>query len=260
MRPYDSQVARSWDTLVGHSCGPATLSGTLLWYTLSGLLYETLVRTRSRVQLLWGSLAVKCPERLFRARFPPKPTGQVSKTSVAYKTSSQTQLSSLQNERFVRESFLKNSFFKSAKRATSSKTHASSLRDERFVRGFLQKSRVKFSKASVSYEASFNSEAGSLNRDNSLAKQFRNSSPSRPQPQTHQSQCHIDLHQTSQPHDSCACHENLTSTPPTRAKYCAGHDDVFMSSAKFAPRHMIAIMVSTRAKLDTPIHQNRNFS
>ena len=68
---------------------------------------------------------VKSPKRAFGTRLPPKVTCQVSKTSVSYETSSKSHVSSLQNERFVRD-FVQNSHVK--------------VCNEHFVRDFLQKS------------------------------------------------------------------------------------------------------------------------
>ena len=117
---------------------------------------------------------VKAARRAFRTRLPPKVTHQVSKTSVSHETSSKSHTSSLQNERFVRDS-LQKSRIKFAKQAfrtrlppkltrqvsktsvsceTSSKSHTSSLQNERFVQDFLKNSHVKVSKTSVSYETS----------------------------------------------------------------------------------------------------------
>ena len=63
-----------------------------------------------------------CPKRAFRTILPPKVTCQVSKTSmsktsVSYETSSKSHMSSLQNERFVRDFNLQKSRVKSPKRA-----------------------------------------------------------------------------------------------------------------------------------------------
>ena len=59
----------------------------------------------------------KSPKRAFRTRLPPKVTRQVSKTSVAYKTSSKSHASSL-----------------SVSYETSSKCNASSSQNERLIR------------------------------------------------------------------------------------------------------------------------------
>ena len=114
-------------------------------------------------------------KRAFRTRLPPKVTCQVSKTSVSYKT--------------------------------SSKSHVSSLQNERFVRDFLQNSHVKVCKTSISYETSSKSQAETPIRahtSRSPAKQFRESSPSKQHPFTRQSHCDSDIHlyHNSRPHNS----------------------------------------------------------
>ena len=68
---------------------------------------------------------VKSPKRAFRTRLPPKVTRQVSKTSVSYETSSKSHMSSLQNERFVRDIF-QNSHVKVCKTSVSYKTSSKS--------------------------------------------------------------------------------------------------------------------------------------
>ena len=120
---------------MGHSCR------TLLWDTLVDFLQKS---------------RVKSPKRAFRTRLPPKVTCQVSKTSVSCETSSKSHVSSLQNERFVRDSlqrshvksrfvrdFLQMSRVKSPKRAFRTrlppKLTCQSLQGEHFVRDFLQK-------------------------------------------------------------------------------------------------------------------------
>ena len=107
-----------WDTLKGHSCE------TLLWDTVAGhpcgtILWDTLVGHSCRDTV--------CPHT------------RSSHASVSHETS----LSSLQNERFVRD-FLQKSRVNSPKRAFRTrlpqKLTRQSLRNERFVRDFLQKS------------------------------------------------------------------------------------------------------------------------
>ena len=117
---------------------------------------------------------VKSPKRAFRTRLPPKVTRPVSKTSVSYETSSKSHMSSLQNERFVRD--------------------------------FLKNSHVKVCKRSVSYKTSSKCQAQTpigAHTSRSPAKQFRDSSPSKQHPLTRQSQCDSDIHlyHSSQPHD-----------------------------------------------------------
>ena len=119
-----------WDALVGHSCR------TLLWDTLVGhSSYETSSKRHTSslqnelfVRDLLQKSHVKSPRRAFRTRLPPKITCQVSQTSVSYETFSKSHVSSLQNERFVRD-FLKSSHVKVCKTSvsyeTSSKTHMS---------------------------------------------------------------------------------------------------------------------------------------
>ena len=172
-----------WDTLVGHSCG------TLLWVMLRGcktsVSYETSSKSHASslknehfVRDFLQKSHVKSPKRAFRTRLPPKVTRQVSKTSISY------------------DSY-----------ETSSKSHTSSLQNERFVRDFLKNSHVKVCKTSVSYETSFKSQAETpigAHTSRSPAKQFRDSSPSKQNSLTRQSQCDSDIHlyHNSQPHDS----------------------------------------------------------
>ena len=134
----------------------------------------------------------KSQKRAFLTRPPPKVTRQVSKTSVSYETSSKSHMSSLQNERFVRD-FLQKSHVKSPKRAFRTrlpqKLTCQSLQNERFARDFLQ------SPAETPIGA---------HTSRSPAKQFRESSPSKRHPLTRQSQCDSDIHlyHNSRPHDS----------------------------------------------------------
>ena len=184
-----------WDTLVGNSCG------TLLWDTLVGhscgtLLYETLVGYSCRT-LLWDTLVGHSAGTLLqgtlRTRLPPKVTRQVSQTSVSYETSSKSHMSSLPNERFVRD-FLQKSRVKSPKRAFRTrlppKVTCQSLQNEHFVRDFLQKSSRNTRR--------------STHTSRSPAKQFRESSPSKQHPFTRQSHCDSDIHfyHNSRPHNS----------------------------------------------------------
>ena len=188
-----------WDTLIGHSCGTLfwdTLVGPLLWDTLVAVGHscgtlehscERFVRDvlqKSRFQAAQDERfvrdflqksRVKSPKRALRTRLPPKVTRQVSKTSVSYET--------------------------------SSKSHVSSLQNERFVRDFLQNSHVKVCKTRISYETSSKSQAETpigAHTSRSPAKQFRESSPSKQYPLTRQSQCDSDIHlyHNSRPHDS----------------------------------------------------------
>ena len=109
--------------------------------------------------LLWDT------QRAFRTRLPPKVTRQASKTSVSYET--------------------------------SSKSHTSSLQNESFVRDILKTSHVKVCQTSVSYETSSKSQAETpigAHTSSSLAKQFRDSSPSKQHPLTRQSQWDSDIH------------------------------------------------------------------
>ena len=87
-----------WDTLKGHSCE------ALLWDTLVGHSCRALF-----VRDFLQKSHVKSPKRAFRTRLPPKVTCQVSKTSVSYETSSKSHVSSLQNERVVRDFLQKSS-------------------------------------------------------------------------------------------------------------------------------------------------------
>ena len=129
----------------------------------------------------------------------------------SYETSSKSQTSSLQNERFVRD-FLQKSHVKSPTRAcrtrlppkvtcqvsktsvsyeTSSKTHSrQSLQNEHFVRYFLQQSSGNTHR--------------STHTSRSPAKQFRESSPSKQHPFTRQSHCDSDIHlyRNSRPRNS----------------------------------------------------------
>ena len=112
--------------------------------------------------------------RAFRTRLPPKVTLRGCKTSVSYETSSKSHVSSLQNERFVRD-FLQTSHVKSPKRAfrtrlpqkvtrqvsktsgshkTFSKTHMSKSAKRAFRTRLPQKVTRQVSKPSVSYETS----------------------------------------------------------------------------------------------------------
>ena len=120
---------------------------------------------------------VKSQKRAFRTRLPPKVTRQVSKTSISYETSSKSHMSSPQNERFVRDLIPR-------------KLTCQSLQNERFARDFLQKSSGNTHR--------------STHTSRSPAKQFRDSSPSKRQPLTRQSQCDSDIHlyHNSQPPDS----------------------------------------------------------
>ena len=159
-----------WDTPVGHSCG-TPLRDTLVGHSCRTLLWDTLVGHSSYDQ----KSHVKSPKRAFRTRLPPKVTCQVSKTSVSYET--------------------------------SSKSHVSSLQNERFVRDFLQNSHVKVCKTSMSYETSSKSQAETpigAHTSRSPAKQFRESSPSKQHPLTRQSHCdsNIHLYHNSRPHNS----------------------------------------------------------
>ena len=143
---------------MGHSCG-----------TLEAVLRAFRTRRPPKVTLRG------CTRRAFRARLSPRVTRQVSKTS--------------------------------ASSETSSKSHVSSLQNERFVRDFLQKSHVKVCKTSISYETSSKSQAETpigAHTSRSPAKQFRESSPSKQYPLTRQSQCDSDIHlyHNSRPHDS----------------------------------------------------------
>ena len=196
--------SRFWGALVWHSCG------TLFAGLSCGTFLLDMHVGRSCGTRLWGTIKVSNSQ----PRLAPE-----SHTSVSYETCFKIHSSSLQSERFPRD-LLKNSRFKSAKRAsasfeTSTKIRALSLQNERFARDFLQKSHVKVSKTSVSYEISSKSQAGGhigAHTSSSPAKQFRNSSPSNQHPLAGQSQCHSDihLHNLTTP---CACHENCTSAP-----------------------------------------------
>ena len=216
------------DTLVGHSYGP--LFDALVGYSCGTLLRATLV-------------GHSCGDSL-RTRLPPKVTHQVSK-----------HMSSLQNERFVRD-FLQKSRVKSPKQAfrtrLSPKLTCQSLQNEHVVRDFLQKS------------------SGNTHRSTHItqpAKQFRESSPSKQHPFTRH-----HLYHNSRPHNSlrlprifphptrtkyCACHEmsppsHLATSPfpapatrtATHTKYCAYH--LMSASTKFAPHHTFG-MISTRS-------------
>ena len=107
-----------WDTLVGHSCGALFVRDFLQKSHVKSpkRAFRTKLPPKVTCQvscgtLLWGTL---------RTRLPPKVTRQVSKTSVSYETSSKSHMSSLQNERFVRD-FLQKSCAKSPKRAFRSR-------------------------------------------------------------------------------------------------------------------------------------------
>ena len=137
---------------------------------------DKLTRAPSR-KLLWDTLVghSASQKRAFRTRLPPKVTREVSKTSVSYKTSSKSHMSSPQNERFVRD--------------------------------FLKNSHVKVCKTNVSHETSSKSPAETpigAHTSRSPAKQFRDSSPSKRHPLKRQSQCDSDIHlyHNSQPPDS----------------------------------------------------------
>ena len=184
-----------WDTLLGHSCrttlvGHSCGCGTLLWDTLVAhwkqscerFVQDVLQKSRFEaaqderfVRDFLQKSRVKSPKRALRTRLPPKVTRQVSKTSVSYET--------------------------------SSKSHVSSLQNERFVRDFLQNSHVKVCKTRISYETSSKSQAETpigAHTSRSPAKQFRESSPSKQYPLTRQSQFDSDIHlyHNSRPHDS----------------------------------------------------------
>ena len=170
---------------------------------------------------------IKSPKRAFRARLPPNITRQVSKISVSYET--------------------------------SSKNHTSSLQNERFVRYFLQKSHVKVCKTSDSYETSSKRQAETPIRahaSRSPAKQFHDSSPSKQQRPTRQSQCDSDIHlyHNSQPDRFPAPATNLSaSTRLTRTKHCACREmspPSHLATSRFpVPATRIALpRLKTRAK------------
>ena len=132
------------------------------------------------------------------------------KTSFSYETSSKSHASSLKNERFVRD-FLQKSHVKSPKRAFRTRLPPKVTRQvpktNVFVRDFLENSHVKVCKTNVSHETSSKSPAETpigAHTSRSPAKQFRDSSPSKRQPLTRQSQCDSDIHlyHNSQPPDS----------------------------------------------------------
>ena len=156
---------------MGHFCG-----------TLEAVLRAFRTRRPPKVTLRG------CPRRAFRSRLSPKVTRQVSKTSASPKVTRQVSKTSVSYE-------------------TSSKSHVSSLQNERFVRDFLQNSHVKVCKTRISYETSSKSQAETpigAHTSRSPAKQFRESSPSKQYPLTRQSQCDSDIHlyHNSRPHDS----------------------------------------------------------
>ena len=167
---FETLVGYLWDTLVGHSCRAHSSYETSSKSHAARLQDERFVR-----DFLQKSRGAKSQKRAFRTRLPPKVTRQVSKTSVSYETSSKSHMSSPQNERFVRD--------------------------------FLKNSHVKVCKTNVSHETSSKSPAETpigAHTSRSPAKQFRNSSPSKRRPLTRQSQCDSDIHlyHNPQPPDS----------------------------------------------------------
>ena len=189
----------SRDTLVRHSCG-TRLRDTLVGHSAGhscGTLYASRLQNERFVRDFLQMSHVKSPKRAFRTRLPPKVTRQVSKTSVSYETSSKSHMSSPQNERFVRD--------------------------------FLKNSHVKVCKTNVSRETSSKSQPETpigAHTSRSPAKQFRDSSPSKPHPLTRQSQCDsgIHLYHNSQPHDSLPATNLSASTRLRHTKYCACHE------------------------------------
>ena len=161
--------------------------------------------------------------RAFRTRLPPKVTRQVSKskTSVSYETSSKSHMSSLQNERFVRD-FLQKSHVKSPKRA--------------FRTRLPPKVTCQVPITSVSYETS-----SKTHMSKSAKRTFRTRLPPKvqqkhPSEHTHHAALPSSFAIPAPPNDTrshanpnvtatftsttthnlpipCACHENPTSTP-----------------------------------------------
>ena len=144
-RLRDTLVGHSnWDTLVGHSCG-SLLQEALAGHSLGTILMPQIIPRLCKSQWHCDITNVVSPQavmRAFRTRRPPKVTRRGCKTSVSYETSSKSHVSSLQNERFVRD-LPQNSHANSAKRAFRTrlppKVTRQSLQNERFVRDFLQK-------------------------------------------------------------------------------------------------------------------------
>ena len=107
----------------------------------------------------YKSAPQECPPRAPYKSVPQRQVGHTSslqnETSVSYETSSKSHMSSLENERFVRD-FLENSRFKSPKRAfrmrlppKATRQVSKNLPNERFVGDFLKNSHVKVCKTSV---------------------------------------------------------------------------------------------------------------
>ena len=133
---WDTFVRHScaWDTLVCHSCG--TLSqDTLVGHscgTLLSLLSDTLVALqvcKASDSCKISNSRVNPPKRAFPARLPQKLTRQVCKTSASHKASSKfTRQSSKMSASFP--DFLKNSRFKSAKRAFRTRLQKSRVQSQ----------------------------------------------------------------------------------------------------------------------------------
>ena len=130
---------------VGHSCGALLLN-------YKSLQMSTVASPERAFRSFAGDVLknshVQSAKRSFRTRLPQKLTLRVCKTSVSYET--------------------------------SSNSHASSLLNERFVRNFLQKSRVQSPKRAFRTRHFLQKSPIGAHTSSSPAKQFRDSSPSKP--------------------------------------------------------------------------------
>ena len=188
-----------WDTLTIHACGALVghscrtlFRGTLVPHTCafsrthaSSLQNERFIRdflafARDFLQ----KSDVKSPEQTLRARVFSKLMRQVSKTSVLYEGTSKIDTSSLQNERLVRD-FLHKFRARYPLRSTRRSLQKRALRTR-------LPSKVK------------QEDPSEPTHQAAPAKHFRSPTHSKPQPPTHPSQCHNDIHRrpTSQPHGS----------------------------------------------------------
>ena len=98
------------DTLVRHSCGTLSYSSrTLVGHSSRTLLWDILVGHYCGT-LLWDTLVGHSCGTLLRDTLFTKVNRHVSRTSVSYETSSESHMSSLQNEHFARDLSQKHSF------------------------------------------------------------------------------------------------------------------------------------------------------
>ena len=206
---------------------------------------------------------VNPPKRALRARLPQKLTLRVCKTSVSYETSSKTNASSLQNERFVRD-FLQKSRRESAKRAFRTRLPpkvACPVSKTRFsYETFLRKSHVKVSKTSISFETSSKSQAGTpigahthIKQHCQAVSRFQPLQPTPARTPIPMSQRHSPPPQLATSRFPAPATKLSVSTRLTRTKYCTCHEmsppSHLATSRSPAPAMKIALLhLKTRTK------------